>query len=194
MAAEGWGEKYIWKVGRGVGEGSEDCACLKLLLFCRAPFSHERSSWLMQLSSSCHSHAVNYLSVTSREFCSWIYQFRFHSHRSTERLSKFNMSRALKSEQKEKKFYNGSWKVFTGRIANWILENLDVSRVYSYKKKFWRETFERSCRLSASRYCLWSNGISIFDRNDSSLRLRIVIWRIESAANINSYLRQQRTF
>ena len=56
----------------------------------------------MQLSSSCHSHAVNYLSVTSREFCSGIYQFRFHSHRSTERLSKFNMSRALKSEQKEK--------------------------------------------------------------------------------------------
>ena len=61
-------------------------------------------------------------------------------------------------------------------------------------KKFWRETFERSCRLSASRYCLWSNGIGIIDRINSSLRLRIVIWRIECAANINSYLRQQRTF
>ena len=46
------------------------------------------------------------------------------------------MSRALKSEQKEKKFYNGSWKVFTSRIANWILENLDVSRVYSYERNF----------------------------------------------------------
>ena len=55
-------------------------------------------------------------------------------------LSEFNMFRALKLGKKWSNFCTG----------------------------LWRETFELSCRLSASPYCLWSTGISIFDRINGS--------------------------
>ena len=58
---------------RGRGRVVKIAPAWSYFYFGSAPFSHERSSWLMQLSSSCYSHAVNYLSVTFREFCSWIY-------------------------------------------------------------------------------------------------------------------------
>ena len=70
----------------------------------------------------------------------------------------------------------------------------DISGVGFYERNYDGETFERNCRLSYLTYCLWSTGISIFDRIKGSLRSRIVIWRMQSAANIKSYLRQQRTF
>ena len=108
-------------------------------------------------------------------------------------LSEFNRSHALKSEQKEAisalvsgndllaVLPTGFWKAWYFR--SWFLW-----------KKLWRGTFERNCRLSYLTYCLWSTGISIFDRIKGSLRSRIVIWRMQSAANIKSYLRQKRTF
>ena len=75
-------------------------------------------------------------------------------------------------ETKWSNFYTGSWKGSTGRVANWLLEKPDISGVCSYDwKKLRRETFERSCRLSASMYCLWSNGINIFNRINGSLHL-----------------------
>ena len=42
------------------------------------------------------------------------------------------------------------------------------SRCWFVWKKLWWETFEHSCRLSDSLYCLWSTGISIFDRINGS--------------------------
>ena len=41
MAAEGWEEKEICT--KGGGWGSEDYACPKSSLFCKTPFTHQRS-------------------------------------------------------------------------------------------------------------------------------------------------------
>ena len=79
----------------------------------------------------------------------WNYQFRFCSGEALKCLSEFDMSRAF-----EKAWYFRYWFLW---------------------KKLWRKTFDHSCRLSTQTYCLWSNGINIFDRINGSLRSLMVV-------------------
>ncbi|RMX36487.1 hypothetical protein pdam_00010018 [Pocillopora damicornis] len=80
--------------------------------------------------------------------------------------TKFDVSHAKRT--KRSNFYTGFWKGSSGRVSNWFWKKPDSSGVNSYERNYGRETFERSCRLSAATYCLWANGISILDRINGS--------------------------
>ena len=81
-------------------------------------------------------------------------------------LLEFDVSHAKRT--KRSNFYTGFWKGSSGRVSNWFWKKPDSSGVNSYERNYGRETFERSCRLSAATYCLWANGISILDRINGS--------------------------
>ena len=69
-------------------------------------------------------------------------------------LSEFGISRALKWEQKSSNCYTGYWKTSAGRVANWFWEKSDISGTSSSKRNNDGDNFERSCRFSASEYCV----------------------------------------
>ena len=74
----------------------------------------------------------------------------------------------IKIGTKRSNFHTGFWKGSSGCVSNWFWKKPDSSGVNSYERNYGRETFERSCRLSAATYCLWANGISILDRINGS--------------------------
>ena len=86
------------------------------------------------------------------------------------------------NRKKKKQLLHWFWKGSTGRVAKWLWEKPDASGVGSYERNYDGETFERSCRFSAPTYCLWSNGIDIFDRVSGSYAhgLAIILEDIES--------------
>ena len=58
---------------------------------------------------------------------------------------------------------------FTGKDLLAVLpKEPDISGVGLYERNYDGKTLERSCHLSASTFCLRSNGISIFDRINGS--------------------------
>ena len=58
---------------------------------------------------------------------------------------------------------------FTGKDLLAVLpKEPDIWGVGLYERNYDGKTFERSCHLSASTFCLRSNGISIFDRINGS--------------------------
>ena len=73
-------------------------------------------------------------------------------------LSKFDMSRTFKLEQKKNNFCTDIWKGSTGHVANFLLERSGIifrsSGVGLQERNFDRETFKCSCGWSASTYCL----------------------------------------
>ena len=69
-------------------------------------------------------------------------------------LSEFGISRALKLEQKRSNCYTGYWKTSAGRVADWFWEKSDISGTSSCKRNNDGDNFERSCRFSASEYCV----------------------------------------
>ena len=44
---------------------------------------------------------------------------------SDREVISFDYALEKSTKTKRSNFYTGSWKVFTGRVANWILENPD---------------------------------------------------------------------
>ena len=82
-----------------------------------------------------------------------------------------------------------------------------IFQVLVLMKEIMTGTFEHSCRLSASTYCLSSNGISIFDRISGSLyaygfsfgghRVRQMSTRIcvtrEHFGGVNFFLDEKKT-
>ena len=86
------------------------------------------------------------------------------------------------NRKKKKQLLHWFWKGSTGRVAKWLWEKPDASGVGSNERNYDGETFQRSCRFSAPTYCLWSNGIDIFDRVSGSYAhgLAIILEDIES--------------
>ena len=101
------------------------------------------------------------------KLCKWwscYFQIPLSKRHLIKCLSEFNMPRALKLWQKE-----AISSLVSGKDLLAVLpKEPDIWGVGLYERHCDGKTFERSCHLSASTFCLWSNGISIFDRINGS--------------------------
>ena len=68
-------------------------------------------------------------------------------------LSEFNVS-CIKIGTKRNNRLHWFWKGSTGRVAKWLWEKPNALGVGSYERSYDGKTCERSCRFSATTYCL----------------------------------------
>ena len=125
------------------------------------PFVSERSSWFVRLRSSCQLQ----VKCGIWTFCSCGKMRRMANSVKDDVVNVL----CIKIGTKRSSCYTGSGKDLlivlpTGFGKSSILQVL----VPWSKRNYDKETFERSCRLSTTTGCSWSNGISIFDRINGS--------------------------
>lgn len=122
----------------------------ELIVILQTPFGHERSFWLMrfrcicQWQTKCVIRTLLTCSKKKKTVDGEVLSFDF-ALKNLVCIAHWDWNKKIKSN-----FYTGFWRGSTDRVADWLWKLYDG------------ETFERSCRLSPSKYILRSNDGSIF--------------------------------